>query len=84
MSIRPQLSQLPDWPAALSFKDALAYTGLAATVLREHAREGRIKFLPRGPKGENICQRAALDALLQSMWAAESGAALEDMDFGDG
>lgn len=78
------LADLPTWPAALMFDEAVAYTRIAETELRRHAREGRVRFLPRGPHGALIAQRSELDQLLESIWASQSGQPLEDMDFGEG
>lgn len=58
------LERFPDWPRAMNRDLALAYTGVAETQLREWERAGRVRFRPRGPRGEHIAPRADLDAAL--------------------
>ena len=71
---------LPDWPAAMTRELALAYTGVAATQLRQWERDGLITFLARGPSGAKIVLRADLDAALAALWS--SAGASDDLDFG--
>lgn len=76
------LERFPDWPAALDWEQALAYTGLAEVELKRRARGGEVTFLPKGPNGKIVARREELDALLLKIWSADA-AASEDMDFGD-
>jgi len=74
---------MPDWPAGLSFNEALAYTGLGASVIEKAEAEGCIRFLRIGANGRKIAPRADLDRLLDRLFAGKHGI-LGDMDFGDG
>ena len=81
--MKAALRDLPDWPAALNHDEAAAYTRLSEAELRRHERKGSVRFLARGAKGEKICQRIDLDRLLALIWAQESGAVIDDMEFGN-
>lgn len=73
------LEKLPDWPAALSREQALAYAGVSEAQLREWAKRGAVRFQPRGPNGGMLCLRSDLDAALADMFKTGSA---EDLDFG--
>lgn len=75
------LRDLPDWPAALTEDEAMAYTRLSRTDITRYQREGIIRFLPHGANGTKICPRDDLDGLLKMIWAREAGRALDDMEF---
>lgn len=62
------IEKLPDWPAALNKLEALAYTGVSETQLKEWQRAGVVRFRHRGPRGEAICPRTDLDAALARMF----------------
>ncbi len=72
------LEKLPDWPAALTRDQALAYSGVAETQLREWVKRGAVRFQPRGPKGAMLCLRADLDKALTEMFVTGSA---EDLEF---
>ncbi|TZG24905.1 helix-turn-helix domain-containing protein [Sphingomonas montanisoli] len=66
------LERLPDWPAALTTEEALAYTGVAETQLRAWAKARKVHFLPIGPNGAKLVLRDELDAALRARFAAVS------------
>ena len=73
------LEKLPAWPAAVNRRDALAYTGVAETQMKEWQRRGLVRFQPRGPNGAMICRIADLDAALEALFVTGSA---EDLDVG--
>ena len=77
------LERFPDWPAAMDYEMALAYTGFGEAELRRQIKAGEIKFLTVGPNGKNVTTRAQLDGALRKVWAERSPTPSEDMDFGD-
>ena len=76
-----RLRDMPTWPAALTFDEAVAYTGLSASVISKSEMEGNIRFRAIGSNGRKIALRADLDALLTRLFAGHRGI-LDDMDFG--
>lgn len=66
-------------PIGLTEAQALAYTGVGEAQMREWRRRRIVRFVPRGPRGSLITQRAQLDAALALLFDG----AVEDMDFGD-
>lgn len=75
-----RLKDLPNWPAALTEAQALAYTGVREAQMRAWRKHGVVRFLLKGRNGSAIALRADLDAALTQMFAI---AQQEDMDFGD-
>ncbi len=63
-----ELSDLPDWPAALTYKEALLYTRLSASHLRKAIRDGDITFKPLGPNGSMIALRTHVDTYLRKLF----------------
>lgn len=81
------LRDMPDWPAALSEAEALAYSRLSESELRRRVANGEIVFKRLGPNGRKVCRREQLDDVLKSIWSEKSGVPpvpSEDLDFGDG
>lgn len=81
------LKDLPDWPAALDEREALAYSRLSERELRRRAAAGEVVFKAIGPNGKKVCRRQQLDELLEKLWSDASGIPpepSEDLDFGDG
>ena len=72
------LEKLPAWPAALNRDQALAYSGVAETQLREWGKRGKVRFRPRGPNGAMLCLRSDLDNALTEMFVTGSA---EDLEF---
>ncbi len=72
------------WPAALNWRQSLAYSGLAPAYLRRLVKEGKLVSRPIGPRGSNIVLRAELDRILKEILSAEmkSTGIEEDFDFG--
>lgn len=64
------LEKLPDWPAAMPREIALAYTNVSERQLREWERRGVVRFCPRGPNGQAIASKLALDAALASLFGS--------------
>lgn len=62
------LRDLPDWPAALTYEEALQYTRLSASQLRKASRDGDITFKPLGANGRMIALRNHLDAYLRKLF----------------
>lgn len=62
------LRDLPNWPAALSYKESLLYTRLSASQLRKAIRDGDITFKPLGKNGRMIALREHLDAYLRKLF----------------
>lgn len=78
------LEKLPDWPAAMNREAALAYTGVAETLLRNWERAKRVRFSASGPNGAKLVLRSELDAALADLFGPETTDIGEDLDFGDG
>ncbi|WCT73970.1 hypothetical protein PQ455_01675 [Sphingomonas naphthae] len=74
------LASLPDWPAAMNRDAALAYTGVAEAQLRAWERANKVAFRARGPNGQKLVLRSALDAALADLFTADVS---EDLNFGD-
>jgi hypothetical protein len=73
--------RLPDWPAAMDRSNALVFTGVAETVLRQYERLGVIRFKPVGPHGAKVARKEDLQRMLNCIF--ELGDDLppsEDMD----
>jgi hypothetical protein len=68
------LERLPDWPAGMSRDVALAYTGVSAEQMKEWERVGRVRFRPRGPRGQMLALRSDLDTALRDLFG-DAGAA---------
>jgi len=68
---------------ALTWPQALTYSGFAPSYLRRLVREGRLITRPIGPHGSNIVLRAELDRILSEILGAEmKGTEIEeDFDF---
>lgn len=62
------LEKMPYWPVAMNRDLALIFTGVAETQLREWERTGKVKFRPRGPKGQMVALRDELDAAVRSLF----------------
>lgn len=77
------LRDLPDWPAALDVDEAVKYTGVAPSEIARAAREGKLRFIAKGPNGRKVCLREDLDRFLAALFAKGGASPLEDMDFGD-
>lgn len=69
------------WPAALNWKDALAYSALSPKLLRASERDGAIRFLKIGPNGSKIACRHDLDRLLAKFFAPVATDVEADFDF---
>ena len=78
-----QTRLIRDWPASLSAREAVDYTGLSPVEIARAEREGRLTFKALGPHGRRVVLRTQLDELLTHLWATTRGDPLEDMDFGD-
>lgn len=80
------LKDMPDWPAALDEREALAYSRLSESEMRRRVASGEIVFKKVGPNGKKVCRREQLDDVLKSIWSDDTGIPpepSEDMDFGD-
>jgi len=49
-------------PIGMNRRTALAYTGVSEEQMRRWQREGTVRFLSAGPRGQLITTRAMLDA----------------------
>jgi hypothetical protein len=79
-----ELRDMPDWPAALSFRETLLYSRLSVSQLRRAIRDGDLTFKPLGTNGRKIALRAHIDAYLHKLFV-DSWVAVpmsEDMRFG--
>ena len=65
--------QYPAWPAAMNRDYALAYTGVSEVQLNEWVRAGRVKFRPRGPRGQMLALKIDLDQALMSLFGGSAG-----------
>lgn len=74
------LEKLPDWPAAMTRDEALAYTRVSEGQMREWQRRGTVTFRARGPRGAMLALRSDLDLALRDLFDTTPA---EDMDFGD-
>lgn len=72
-----QAENLPDWPAGMSRALALAYTGVGEAQLKEWERSGKVRFRPRGPRGQMLILRSDLDAALSDLFGREGEGAIE-------
>lgn len=72
------LERLPDWPAAMDWETALAFTGVGEAQLRAWQRKGKVRFVPRGPRGAMLALRSDLETALAEMFG---DSASEDMSF---
>lgn len=79
MGVAHKLADLPDWPAALDRDAAIAFTGLGEAQVRAWERSGKVRFLPRGPKGAMVARRIDLEAALADLFTKDVA---EDLDFG--
>jgi hypothetical protein len=79
MGAQLKLADLPDWPAALTMDEAIAFTGMGEAVIRQWSRSGKVRFLPRGPKGALVALKTDLQAALADMFTKDVA---EDLDFG--
>lgn len=72
------------FPAALNWKQGLAYSGLAPAYLRRLIKERRLVCRPFGPNGSKVMLRSELDRILGEILGAEMKCATieEDFDFG--
>lgn len=70
---------LPFWPEGMSRVLALAFTGVGDAQMAAWEKSGRVRFLPRGPKGAMVARKVDLQAALDDLF---SSTAAEDMDFG--
>lgn len=77
------LEKLPDWPAALTREEALAYTRVGEAQLKAWERARKVHFRTRGAKGAAIALRTELEAALADLFVGNSGDIGEDLDFGD-
>lgn len=77
-----ELSEMPTWPIALTFVEAVAYSGISASEIRRGIRCGQLVFKPLGPHGRKIVPKFQLDAFISALFADGRSAPLEDMDFG--
>lgn len=72
---------MPNWPAGMSRKLALAYTGVASSQLLQWEREGGVRFVARGPRGQKIALRSDLDSALSTLFSLTAGDGA-DFEFG--
>jgi hypothetical protein len=72
------LEKLPDWPVALDHEEALAFTGVAETELKEWVRRHKVRTSRRGPHGKTIYYAPDLKKALEDMFTTGSA---EDMEF---
>jgi hypothetical protein len=75
---------LPDWPAALTWDEALEYTRVGEEQMRKWVRARVVVFRASGFNGARIAQRTQLDAALADLFKVTANDLSEDMDFGDG
>lgn len=72
---------LPFAPIGMNRQMALAYTGVSDEQMRRWQRDGGVRFLARGPRGQLITTRAMLDAAVLALF---SGVEFnEDLEFAD-
>lgn len=71
------LEKLPDWPAGMTRDLALAYTGVNPDQMREWERAGKVRFRPRGPRGQALAWRSDLDAALADLFGSENKGGIE-------
>lgn len=76
------LEKLPDWPAALTWEEALAYTRVGEEQMRKWVRDSAVCFRTRGPHKARIALRTQLDAALGALLAPGAAGASDDFDFG--
>ncbi len=67
------LEKLPDWPAGMNRALALAYTGVSEQQMRDWEKEGRVRFRPRGPRGQMMALRSDLDGALAELFGDTAG-----------
>lgn len=68
------LEKLPHWPAGMNRELALAYTGVSVEQMREWERAGKVRFRPRGPRGQMLALRSDLDSALDELFGTGGGA----------
>lgn len=71
------LEKFPHWPAGMNREMALAYTGVSGEQMKEWERSGRVRFRPRGPRGQMLALRSDLDGALADLFGADSGRSIE-------
>jgi hypothetical protein len=72
------LEKLPDWPFSLDHAEALAFTGVAETELKDWVRRRKVRTRARGPNGSRIYYRPDLERALEEMFTSGS---TEDLEF---
>lgn len=77
-----ELSEMPTWPIAFTFVEAVAYSGISASEIRRGIRRGELVFKPLGKHGRKIVPKFQLDAFISKLFAGGKSAPLKDMDFG--
>jgi hypothetical protein len=70
-------TSLPFWPTAMTRSMALAYTSASEAQMAEWERAGVVRFIPRGPNGAKITERAQLDEAVHALFVGPA----EDMRF---
>lgn len=83
---RIHLPEMPEWPAVLTVKEALGYSGLSESELRRRVALGDIVFKAVGPNGCKVCPKSQLDEMIKKIWSEGNGippTPVEDLDFGD-
>jgi hypothetical protein len=70
------------WPAALTWSEALAYSGISPAELRRWQKEGALRFRRLGPHRANVALRSKLDQLLDTQFDLPATDISEDFDFG--
>lgn len=71
------VEKLPDWPACMNREWALAYTSVSAEQMKEWERAGKVRFRPRGPRGQMVALRMDLDAALADLFGSSSGGGID-------
>ena len=70
------------WPAALTWSEALAYSGISAAELRRWQKDGALRFRRLGSHRANVTLRSKLAELLAAQFDLPTTDIYEYFDFG--